>query len=62
MLHRGTVVWDPAVYYFNVIPNEMDPVAAITTMVGAVVFSVIGAFVPAARAADTDPVRALHYE
>jgi lipoprotein-releasing system permease protein len=58
----GIVIWDPQVYYFSTIPNEMDMRSAVYTMIGAVVFSVIGAFLPAAKAADTDPVRALRYE
>lgn len=58
----GVVIWDPAVYYFSVIPSNMDFTTAITTMIGAVVFSLLGAAVPAAKAADTDPVQALRYE
>ncbi|MHC5023267.1 MAG: ABC transporter permease [Planctomycetota bacterium] len=61
-LHRGTLIWDPAVYYFSVIPNELDRTTAFTTMIGAVIFSILGAVVPAAKAADTDPVNALRYE
>ena len=62
--HRagGVTIWDPSVYYFSTIPNEMDYITAVTTMVAAVVFSVLGAFFPAAKAADIDPVRALRYE
>jgi len=32
------------------------------TMTGAVIFSLVGALIPAAKAADTDPVNALRYE
>ena len=62
MLHRGFLIWDPAVYYFATIPSQMDWQNAWMTCVGAIVFSVLGAAVPAARAADIDPVRALRYE
>ena len=58
----GVIIWDPSVYYFTVIPNEVDYNNAYLTMAGAVLFSLIGAFLPAAKAADVDPVRALHYE
>jgi len=58
----GVVIWDPTVYYFTEIPNEMDMGSAWITMIGAVAFSLIGAFLPAAKAADTDPVKALRYE
>lgn len=58
----GVILWDPSVYYFSVIPNEVDFQSAYITMIGAVVFSLIGAFLPAAKAADVDPVKALHYE
>jgi lipoprotein-releasing system permease protein len=62
LAHRGTLIWDPTVYYFSEIPNVIDVVTAATTMIGAVVFSVLGSVIPATRAADTDPVRALRYE
>ena len=58
----GFQIWDPAVYYFSTIPNQMDVNHALWTMGGAILFSVVGAFLPAAKAADTDPVQALRYE
>ena len=58
----GVVIWDPTVYYFTDIPSAMDVETAIITAIGAVLFSLIGAFLPAAQAADTDPVKALRYE
>lgn len=61
-LHQGFLVWDPKIYYFAEIPNHVDTGSAIVTMVGAVVFSMIGALIPAARAGDIDPVSALRYE
>lgn len=62
LLHEGFMVWDPSVYYFTRIPSRIDPFTAVTTAIGGVVFSVIGASIPAARAADTDPVKSLRYE
>ncbi len=62
LMHRGTLIWDPAIYYFSRIPDQVDWLTAGITWVGAVVFSVLGASVPAAKAADIDPVRALRYE
>ena len=58
----GVTVWDPSIYYFSEIPNHVDLNSAYITMVGAVFFSLLGAFIPAAKAADTDPVTALRYE
>lgn len=61
-LHQGFLMWDPKVYYFTKIPNEVDFLNAGITMLGAVVFSAVGALIPAARAGDIDPVHALRYE
>ena len=62
LLHKGIVVWDPSIYYFTRIPSEVDRFTALTTALGGVVFSVVGSAIPAARAADTDPVQSLRYE
>ncbi len=62
LLHRGTLIWDPSVYYFDHVPDRVDWFTAVVTWCGAVVFSVLGASVPAAKAADIHPVRALRYE
>jgi len=58
----GMTIWDPKVYYFDDVPNSVDWREAIFTAIGAVIASVIAASIPAARAADIDPVRALRYE
>ena len=59
--HRGTLIWDPSVYYFSRIPSQVDWFNAAITVGGGIVFSVIGAAIPAAKAADVDPVEALRY-
>jgi lipoprotein-releasing system permease protein len=58
----GFTIWDPRVYYFSRIPSQLDLGNALLTMAFATLFSVIGAAIPAAKAADTDPVRSLRYE
>ena len=58
----GLVIWDASVYYFSIIPNQVDWPSAIITCIGAITFCLIGAAIPAAKAADTDPVRALRHE
>lgn len=58
----GISVWDPAVYYLPEIPSKVDPLKAFYVMSCAVMFSVIGALIPAIRAANMDPVRALRFE
>ncbi len=60
--YGGFVMWSPEVYYFTLIPNTPDWRAAWGTVFLAIMFSVLGAAVAAAKAADTDPVQALRYE
>lgn len=58
----GLVIWDPRIYYFFEIPNTVDPKRAILVMVAGVVFAVLGALIPAVRAAYMDPVKSLRFE
>ena len=58
----GIVMWDPAVYAFDTIPNTMDPTEVTIIVAVAVIASVIGALVPALRAARMNPVEALRWE
>jgi lipoprotein-releasing system permease protein len=58
----GVKIWNPEVYLFDKIPNTMEPreVGVIVTI--AVLASVLGALVPALRAARMNPVEALRWE
>jgi ABC-type lipoprotein release transport system permease subunit len=58
----GLVIWDASVYYFSVIPNQIDWPSSLVTVCGAILFCLLGAVIPAAKAADTDPVKALRHE
>ncbi len=58
----GLVIWDASVYYFSIIPNQVDWSSSLVTVCGAVLFCLLGAIIPAAKAADTDPVKALRHE
>jgi len=50
------------VYYFTEIPSDFDPVKGAIIFFGGVLASVIGALIPAIRAAALDPVKALRFE
>jgi lipoprotein-releasing system permease protein len=58
----GLKIWDPEVYAFDVIPNTMDPKTVIIIVGVAIVSSILGALVPAIRAARMNPVEALRWE
>ena len=56
------VMWNPELYFFDRIPDRVDFFEASLIVLGAVISSVIGAIIPAMRAALIDPVDALRYE
>lgn len=58
----GIVIWDPRVYYFVKIPNQVGTVSAVVVFFVGVFSSVLGAAWPAVRAAWMNPVRALRFE
>ncbi len=58
----GLVIWKPEVYAFDIIPNTMDPMTCVIVVVVAILSSVVGAVLPAIRAARLNPVEALRFE
>ncbi|MEO1009348.1 MAG: FtsX-like permease family protein [Planctomycetota bacterium] len=58
----GVQIWDPNVYYFTTIPTDLDAFKFAVIAASGVVASVLGALVPAARAALMDPVKALRFD
>lgn len=67
-IHEGMIrflkiqIWNPEVYAFDIIPNTMNWPEVFVIMIVAVVSSVLGALVPAIRAARLHPVEALRWE
>ena len=55
-------MWNPEVYAFDKIPNTMNPHEVFWIVVIAIASSVVGALVPAIRAARMNPVEALRWE
>ncbi len=58
----GFQMWDPEVYAFDEIPNELDPTTTVIVLIVAIMSAVMGAIVPAYRAAKLNPVEALRFE
>lgn len=58
----GIYVWDPRVYYFTEIPSKVEPWKIVAVTLSGVLASVLGALIPAWKAARMDPVKALRFE
>jgi lipoprotein-releasing system permease protein len=58
----GVVIWDPTVYYFVEVPNKVDPLHAVLVFIAGMATCLVGAAIPAMRAATMDPVKALRFE
>jgi lipoprotein-releasing system permease protein len=58
----GIEIWKPEVYAFDKIPNTMDSTTVAVILTVAVISSVLGAIVPAIRAARLNPVESLRWE
>jgi lipoprotein-releasing system permease protein len=60
--HFGIQIWNAKTYLFDTIPNTMDAHDVIVIVSVAILSSVLGALVPAIRAARMNPVEALRWE
>ena len=58
----GWRMWDPKLYFFEKIPDQVNWVEVTYVGLGAVISSVLGAIIPAVIAARLNPVEALRYE
>jgi lipoprotein-releasing system permease protein len=58
----GAEIWSADVYYFTRIPADPDAMKFAVVMTTGAVVSLLGALIPAWRAARMDPVRALRFE
>jgi lipoprotein-releasing system permease protein len=58
----GLQMWSPKTYQFDRIPNKMELTTVLWTVAVALLSAVLGALVPALRAAGMNPVDSLRYE
>lgn len=58
----GQEVFDPTIYYFDVIPTIVRPWMVFWVVLGAICIAVMASVLPAIRAARMHPVEALRYE
>jgi lipoprotein-releasing system permease protein len=58
----GIVIWSPETYQFDKIPSRMETSTVVYVLIVAVLSAVLGALLPAIRAAMMNPVDALRYE
>jgi len=61
-IHPSAVVWNPEVYAFDTIPNQVSPTHVITIYIITIVASMLGSVWAAVRASRVWPVEALRYE
>jgi lipoprotein-releasing system permease protein len=61
-ISSSAVIWNPEVYIFDRIPNEVNPVHAVIIYLVAILASMVGSLIAAGKAARVWPVEALRYE
>lgn len=61
-LLTGTDLWNPEIRFLSEIPASMDPMEVGSTVVVALLLSLLATLPPASRAARLDPVEVLRYE
>jgi ABC-type lipoprotein release transport system permease subunit len=58
----GVVIFSPETYQLEKIPDRMEPQTVVYVLLIAVASALLGALIPAMRAASMNPVDALRYE